>query len=120
MNALFVGLGGAVGAVGRYGLSLLPCRSAFPLLTLLTNLIGAVLIGFVAGLAGRERLSSGWTLFWKTGVCGGFTTFSTFSLESVTLLHRGRTGLALAYMALSAGLCLAGVLAGQWLSRRGV
>lgn len=77
MNALLVGLGGAVGAVGRYGLSLLPCRSAFPLLTLLTNLIGAVLIGFVAGLA-------------------------------------------LAYMALSAGLCLAGVLAGQWLSRRGV
>ena len=108
MNALFVGLGGAVGAVGRYGLSLL------------TNLIGAVLIGFVVGLAGRERLSSGWTLFWKTGVCGGFTTFSTFSLESVTLLQRGRTGLALAYMALSAGLCLAGVLAGQWLSRRGV
>lgn len=53
MNALLVGLGGAVGAVGRYGLSLLPCRSAFPLLTLLTNLIGAVLIGFVAGLAGR-------------------------------------------------------------------
>ena len=94
MNALFVGLGGAVGAVGRYSLSLLPCRSAFPLLTLLTNLIGAVLIGFVAGLAGRERLSSGWTLFWKTGVCGGFTTFSTFSLESVTLLQRGRAGLA--------------------------
>ena len=53
MNALFVGLGGAVGAVGRYGLSLLPCRSAFPILTLLTNLIGAVLIGYVAGLAGR-------------------------------------------------------------------
>lgn len=120
MNALFVGLGGAVGAVGRYGLSLLPFRGDFPLLTLVTNLLGAILIGFVAGLAGWEKLSSGWTLFWKTGVCGGFTTFSTFSLESVTLLQRGRTGLALAYMALSAGLCLAGVLAGQWLSRRGV
>ena len=120
MNALFVGLGGAVGAVVRYGLSLLPFRGDFPLLTLVTNLLGAILIGFVAGLAGRERLSSGWTLFWKTGVCGGFTTFSTFSLESVPLLQRGRTGLALAYMALSAGLCLAGVLAGQWLSRRGV
>ncbi|MEI3140585.1 MAG: fluoride efflux transporter CrcB [Lawsonibacter sp.] len=120
MNALFVGLGGAVGAVGRYGLSLLPFRGDFPLLTLVTNLLGAILIGFVAGLAGREKLSASWTLFWKTGVCGGFTTFSTFSLESVTLLQRGRTGLALAYMALSAGLCLAGVLAGQWLSRRGV
>ena len=45
MNALFVGLGGAVGAVGRYGLSLLPCRGDFPLLTLVTNLLGAILIG---------------------------------------------------------------------------
>ena len=62
MNALFVGLGGAVGAVGRYGLSLLPFRGDFPLLTLVTNLLGAILIGFVAGLAGREKLSSGWTL----------------------------------------------------------
>ena len=117
MNALFVGLGGTVGAVGRYGLSLLPFRGDFPLLTLVTNLLGAILIGFVAGLAGREKLSASWTLFWKTG--GGFTTFSTFSLESVTLLQRGRTVLALAYMLLSAALCLAGVLAGQWLSRRG-
>ena len=57
MNALFVGLGGAVGAVGRYGLSLLPCRSAFPLLTLLTNLIGAILIGFVAGVLAGQWLS---------------------------------------------------------------
>ena len=116
MNALFVGLGGAVGAVGRYGLSLLPCRSAFPLLTLLTNLIGAVLIGFVAGLAGRERLSSGWTLFWKTGVCGGFTTFSTFSLETVTLLERGRWLAGGGYALSSVALCLGGVLLGRWLA----
>ena len=118
MNALLVGLGGAVGAVGRYGLSLLPCRSAFPLLTLLTNLIGAVLIGFVAGLAGRERLSSGWTLFWKTGVCGGFTTFSTFSLESLNLLQKGKAGQAGAYILLSVAGCLAGVALGQALARR--
>lgn len=118
MNALFVGLGGAVGAVGRYGLSLLPCRSAFPLLTLLTNLIGAVLIGFVSGLAGRERLSSGWTLFWKTGVCGGFTTFSTFSLESLTLLEKGKWLLGGSYMILSAGLCLLGVAMGRRLGQQ--
>ena len=80
MNALFVGLGGAVGAVGRYGRSLLPFRGDFPLLTLVTNLLGAILIGFVAGLTGREKLSAGWTLFWKSGVCGGLTTFSTHSL----------------------------------------
>ena len=112
MNALFVGLGGAVGAVGRYGLSLLPCRSAFPMLTLLTNLIGAVLIGFVAGLAGRERLSSGWTLFWKTGVCGGFTTFSTFSNDGLSLLRGEFYGTFLLYALLSIGLGLVAVLAG--------
>ena len=100
-SVLLVGAGGALGAVGRYGLSLLPWRGDFPLPTLLTNLLGAVLIGFIAGLAGRGRLPSGWTLFWKTGVCGGFTTFSTFSLESLTLLERGRWLLGGGYMAVS-------------------
>ena len=67
-----------MGAMGRYGISLLPVKGEFPILTLATNLLGAVLIGLVAGLAGRERLSGGWTLFWKTGVCGGFTPFLPF------------------------------------------
>lgn len=71
-SVLLVGMGGALGAVGRYGLSLLPWRGDFPLLTLLTNLLGAVLIGFIAGLAGRGRLNASGAIFWKTGVCGGF------------------------------------------------
>lgn len=116
-SVLLVGAGGALGAVGRYGLSLLPWRGDFPLLTLLTNLLGAVLIGFIAGLAGRGRLPSGWTLFWKTGVCGGFTTFSTFSLESLTLLERGQWLLGGGYMVLSVALCLLGAALGQRLSR---
>ena len=114
---LAVGAGGALGAIGRYGLSLLPFRGEFPLLTLVTNLLGAVLIGLIAGWAGRGRLSDQWTLFWKTGVCGGFTTFSTFSLESLTLLERGRWLLGGSYMVLSVALCLLGVALGQRLSR---
>ena len=116
-GVLAVGAGGALGAVGRYGVSLLPFRGEFPLLTLATNLLGAVLIGLIAGWAGRGRLSEHWTVFWKTGVCGGFTTFSTFSLESLTLLERGRWVLGGGYMVLSVALCLLGVALGQRLSR---
>ena len=116
-SLLAVGAGGALGAIGRWGFSLLPFQGEFPLLTLATNLLGAVLIGFIAGLAGRGGLSSGWTLFWKTGVCGGFTTFSTFSLESLTLLEKGRWLLGGSYMVLSVALCLLGAALGQRLSR---
>ena len=116
VQILLVGAGGALGAAGRYGLSLLPLEGEFPLLTLCTNLLGAVLIGFIVGLADQGQLSHGGTLFWKTGVCGGFTTFSTFSLESLTLLQKGKWLPGGSYMALSLGLCLAGVLLGRRLS----
>ena len=110
----FVALGGALGAMARYGVSLLPVRTEFPFLTLATNFLGAVLIGFLAAwAAGTPGVSSGALLFWKTGVCGGFTTFSTFSLEAVQLLEANKTGLAMGYVGASALLCLAGVWLGQ-------
>lgn len=112
-----VALGGALGACGRYAVSLLPWTDRFPLATLLTNLLGALLIGFVAGLSGQGRLSKQWTLFWKTGVCGGFTTFSTFSLESMDLLREGRWLAGGIYIALSVGCCLIGVVLGQRISQ---
>lgn len=92
-NCLAVGAGGALGAVCRYGMSLLPVlqRGAFPLPTLLTNLLGAILIGLVVGAGQRwSNLSPTLLLFLRVGVCGGFTTFSTFSLESLVLLEDGR------------------------------
>ena len=117
LGGLMVAAGGALGAAGRYGISLLPWRGELPLLTLCTNFLGALAIGFVVGLAGQRRLSPGWTLFWKTGVCGGFTTFSTFALETEQLLQAGRGGAAALYAALSVGLCVLAVFAGQGLVR---
>ena len=113
-----VALGGAVGASGRYLIGLLPVRTAFPVLTLLINLCGAAVIGWIAAFSARRGMGDGWLLFWKTGVCGGFTTFSTFSLETLSLLQGGHPALGALYAALSVGLCIAGTAAGQYLTVR--
>ncbi len=117
MDFLFVGLGGAVGAMLRYEISLLPYKGDFPLLTLITNFLGALLIGFIVGASVKNQWSAQMVLFLKVGVCGGFTTFSTFSLESFHLLDIGRPYLAGGYMALSVVLCLAGVAGGMAVAR---
>ena len=81
MSFVFVALGGALGAVGRYAISLIPVKTQFPILTLVTNILGAILIGFIVGITHKKAdVTPNMVLFWKTGVCGGFTTFSTFSL----------------------------------------
>ena len=82
INLLIVAAGGALGAAGRYAVGLLPVKTDFPLLTLLVNAAGAVIIGFLAGLFARGGLTDRRLLFWKTGVCGGFTTFSTIWARS--------------------------------------
>ena len=121
MGIIFVALGGALGALCRYAISLIQLKSAFPFLTLLTNLLGALLIGFIAGLSqSKDNISPNAVLFWKTGVCGGFTTFSTFSLESVSLIERGAYICASAYIAASVALCIIGVICGKKLSMLGM
>lgn len=119
MTFLFVGIGGGLGAMCRYAVSSLPLRSAFPFLTLLINLLGAVIIGFLVGWTQSRPDTPGWVNpLLKTGFCGGFTTFSTFSLEALQLWQGGQWVLAVIYAVVSAGLCILGVLAGELLARR--
>lgn len=118
MEFIFVGLGGAAGAMLRYAISLIPFKGSFPIATLATNLIGALLIGVIVGVAVKKGWSENTQLFLKTGLCGGFTTFSTFSLESYNLFQAHQPWLATLYMVLSVGLCLLGVFSGMAIAKQ--
>ena len=101
-NILIVGLGGFLGAIARYALSLAIPRqetSSFPISTLLVNLIGSLLIGLIFGFfAKHEFVNEKLLLFLTIGVCGSFTTFSTFSLELFQLFTQGKWHFASIYL----------------------
>jgi CrcB protein len=115
MAYLWVAIGGALGSMARYGCSDLVARltgSGLPIGTLVVNISGAVLIGFFAGLSapeGRLLLPVPARVFLMTGICGGYTTFSTFSLETLNLLSDGEWAWAIANIVGSVTLCLVGV-----------
>lgn len=115
---LLVGVGGAMGAMLRYALTLVPFWTHFPVATFITNVIGAFVIGLISGLTTRGILTNDQTLLLKTGLCGGFTTFSTFSLESMGYIEDGAYGMAAIYIVASVVSCLIGVLAGEAVSRQ--
>ena len=101
-NLLLVGLGGSIGSMVRYAVSFLIRSKSFPLATLSVNIIGSFIIGFVFAISLKEGgLSNNWKLFLATGICGGFTTFSAFSLENMGLLQSGKIGMAVTYILLS-------------------
>jgi CrcB protein len=122
-KVLLVALGGAVGAVARYGVGVWSLRrfgGGWPVGTLAVNVVGGLLMGALAGwlaLRGGEGAER-WRLLLGVGVLGGFTTFSAFSLETALLLERGRWSAACLYMAASVVLSVAALFAGLWLSRR--
>lgn len=116
---LQVALGGALGASGRYLTGLAAVRllgPGFPWGTLIVNVLGSFAMGvLVVALA---QLSAGrFAPFLMTGVLGGFTTFSAFSLDAITLVQRGQTGLAMGYIAASVALALAGLWLGIVVAR---
>ena len=111
-----IGFGGILGTVCRYLMSLIPIpeKAVFPVVTLLINVLGALAIGVLTGLASRHKgLDPDLMAFLRVGVCGGFTTFSTFALEITNLMGNGRHWMSAAYMALSLIFGVAAVLAGR-------
>ena len=120
LKFLMVGLGGAIGAMLMYAISCIPYKGTFPVLTLITNLTGAVLIGVIVGLASQKKISDSTQLFLKTGICGGYTTFSAFSLETVQLFQGGQSFQGLLYLLFSVAGCIAGVWIGMFLTRNGI
>lgn len=118
-NCFMVGLGGFVGSILRYLVGLLPLDTGngFPIKTFLINLIGAFLLGFLSVCLGRRvDLQPQVALFLKVGLCGGFTTFSTFAYESSSLVQDGHMGVALIYMIGSLVLGVLAALLGQWIA----
>lgn len=121
---LLVGIGGALGSIARYLSGVAVGRvwqSSFPLATMLINITGSLIMGlFIGWLA---RTTPAWQadarLFFAIGVLGGFTTLSSFSLDTVVLLERGEVAQAAVYVTVSIAVSIVALFVGLWLMRLG-
>ena len=105
-QAALVALGGAIGAVLRFGIGNIIESREFPLSTILVNVSGSFILGMLAVMAINNGYSEELMLFFGTGLLGAFTTMSTFSLETLTLVKNDNYTLALAYACISFILCI--------------
>ena len=113
VKCLSVGIGGFLGSVLRYLLSEIPIKQInYPVNTLITNIIGAVMIGVFISYADKTGMQTEKLLLLKTGFCGGLTTFSTFSYETFSLIEKGEFWSAGSYIFLSIACSIAGVYLG--------
>jgi CrcB protein len=121
MGYVIVFLGGGLGAALRHGVNLAAARllgTAFPYATMIENISGSLVMGLLAGyFAFRGGVTQHWQLFLTTGILGGYTTFSSFSLDAALLYERGELGLAALYVLASVALSIFGLFAGLWIVR---
>ena len=121
MNYVLIFIGGGIGSSLRHTINVASARAfgtAFPYHTFIINITGSIIMGLVAGyLAFKGGPSQHWRLFLMTGVLGGYTTFSAFSLDAALLYERGQIALTLLYVLGSVVLSIAGLFAGLALVR---
>lgn len=120
-QSLAVALGGALGSLGRFwvGIWLAPLSGSLPVGTIVINIAGSFAIGFFGTLTlshGRFGAPELLRIFFMVGICGGFTTFSSFSLQTLDLLRAGAGGRAAINVVVSVALCVASVAAGHLLA----
>jgi CrcB protein len=122
MNYLIVFLGGGIGSMLRHMVNVLCGRwfgLGFPFGTLAVNVTGSIVMGLFAGyFAFKGDAAQSWRLFLMTGILGGYTTFSAFSLDTMLLYERGEIGLALGYVLISVVISVFGLFGGLMLMRQ--
>lgn len=122
LHFLLVGLGGALGAMARHGVNMASLKwigPDFPYGTLTINIVGGLLIGILVGcFAHFAHWSQEMRLFLVVGILGGFTTFSSFSLDTVLLFEKGAYAPALFYVLSSFALSIGGTITGLWIVRQ--
>lgn len=116
----FIAIGGAVGSILRFLVSQIVSKfwtGNFPLATFIVNVLGCLMIGFFVGITTKNNLDNGLKWLLITGLCGGFTTFSTFSMENITLLQNNHFTTAFIYIISSVMISILSVWLGLFLSK---
>lgn len=118
LNCLAVGVGGFVGSVARYLIGAAVPAADFPWATMLINVVGSFALAFIASwIAGGGGMDDRLSLMLRVGLCGGFTTFSTFSVEAMGLIQDGQIPSAIAYCVGTVVLCILASFGGSWMAR---
>ncbi|MFH0300648.1 fluoride efflux transporter CrcB [Bradyrhizobium sp. 31Argb] len=121
LGYVLVSVGAGIGGALRHGVNLSTARTfgtGFPYGTLTVNVVGSLVMGLLAGyFAFRGEAAQTWRLFLTTGILGGFTTFSSFSLDTALLYERGELGLTLLYVAVSFACSVGALFVGLWAVR---